>query len=151
MDHSYKVKSFDQLSVTELYELLRLRSEIFVVEQNCVFLDMDNKDQQCQHVLLFADGKLAAYARLVPAGLSFKEVSIGRVITSPRFRGTGLGRKVMQIAIEYCEDHFGKRPIRIGAQCYATPFYRSLGFVEDGEVYDEDGIDHVEMLRPAGL
>ena len=143
----HKIKSFQELNVTELYELLRLRSEVFVVEQNCVFQDMDGKDQQCYHLLLFSGSKLAAYSRLVPAGVSFPEVSIGRVITSPAFRGTGLGKKVMELAIEGCEDLFGAKVIRIGAQTYALPFYTSLGFVRDGELYDEDGIEHVEMIR----
>lgn len=147
MDYTYKIKSFYDLNVIELYELLRLRSEIFVVEQNCVFLDQDNKDQQCNHLLVFSEGKLAAYARIVPPGLSYKEASIGRVVSSDLVRGKGFGHKVMELAIEACEDLFGRTPIRIGAQCYATGFYESLGFQKDGDVYDEDGIDHIEMIR----
>lgn len=149
MNLAHQIKSFKELSAYELYEILRLRSEVFVVEQNCVFLDQDNKDQQCHHVLLFADDQLAAYCRLVPAGVSYSEVSIGRVVSSSAFRGSGLGRKVMQLAIQSCEDLFGKADIRIGAQTYALPFYASLGFVEDGEPYDEDGIEHIEMVRKA--
>jgi ElaA protein len=149
MTLTHQIKFFQDLDVYELYELLRLRSEVFVVEQNCAFLDQDNKDQQCSHVLLYADGKLAAYSRLVPPGLSYQEISIGRVVTSPDFRGTGMGKKVMQIAIQGCEDLFGSADIRIGAQTYALPFYEGLGFVSDGEVYDEDGIAHIEMVRKA--
>jgi ElaA protein len=144
---THKVSSFQELNVNDLYELLRLRSEVFVVEQNCVFLDQDNKDQQCYHLLLFADDKLAAYTRLVPAGLSYREVAIGRVVTSPAFRGSGLGRKVMELSIKSCDELFGAQNIRIGAQTYALPFYQSLGFVAEGELYDEDGIEHIEMLR----
>jgi ElaA protein len=147
MNLTHQIKSFQELDVNELYELLRLRSEVFVLEQNCVFLDQDNKDQQCSHVLVYADGKLAAYSRLVPAGLSYQEISIGRVVTSPDFRGKGLGMKVMEIAIKGCSALFGAEDIRIGAQTYALPFYEALGFVSDGEVYDEDGIEHIEMVR----
>lgn len=149
MDFIHKVRSFQELNVSELYELLRLRSEVFVVEQNCVFLDMDYKDQQCYHVLLFCEGKLAAYSRLVPPGLSYKEVSIGRVISSPAFRGMGMGKKIMELSIQECQEIFGKKDVRIGAQVYATKFYTSLGFVAEGDPYDEDGIAHIEMVRKA--
>jgi ElaA protein len=147
MNLTHKVKAFQYLNAGELYELLRLRSEVFVVEQNCVFLDLDGKDQQCFHLLLFADDTLAAYSRLVPAGLSYSEISIGRVVTSPVFRGSGLGRKVMELAIQSCQELFGPGDIRIGAQTYALPFYTSLDFTPDGEPYDEDGIEHIEMVR----
>jgi ElaA protein len=147
MDLYHKILAFQELNVNELYALLRLRSEVFVLEQNCVFLDQDNKDQKCQHLLLFADGKLAAYSRLVPPGVSYTEISIGRVVTSPEFRGTGLGRKLMELSIEGCQELFGSGDIRIGAQTYALAFYSSLGFVPEGEVYDEDGIEHIEMVR----
>lgn len=147
MNITHIIKPFDQLTVTELYALLRLRSEVFVVEQNCVFLDQDDKDQKCHHVLVYADNKLAAYSRLVPAGLSYTEVSIGRVITSSQARGTGLGRKLMELSIKACNNIFGEQNIRIGAQTYALPFYESLGFIADGDRYDEDGIEHVEMVR----
>lgn len=145
----HTIKSFQELNVDELYELLRLRTEVFVVEQNCAFLDQDNKDQLCHHVMLYADAELAAYCRLVPAGLSYQETSIGRVVTAPDFRGTGLGRKLMEIAIQACTEIFGASDIRIGAQTYALPFYEGLGFVADGELYDEDGIEHIEMIRKA--
>ncbi|WP_255496095.1 GNAT family N-acetyltransferase [Mucilaginibacter sp. FT3.2] len=151
MNITHKLKPFQQLTVNELYDLLRLRSEVFVVEQNCVFLDQDNKDQLCYHLLLFAGDKLAAYCRLVPAGVSYPEISIGRVITSPDFRGSGLGRKVMELAIESCLELFGAVDIRIGAQTYALPFYTSLGFIAEGNVYDEDGIEHIEMVKTSKL
>ena len=149
MNLTHQIKFFNQLNVNELYDLLRLRSEVFVVEQNCVFLDQDNKDQYCYHLLLYADGVLAAYSRLVPAGISYPEVSIGRVISSPGFRGAGLGRIIMALAIQNCHDLFGPAAIRIGAQTYALPFYQSLGFVSEGEPYDEDGIEHIEMMLSA--
>jgi ElaA protein len=149
MEATFICKRFDTLTPFELYEALRLRSEIFVVEQQCVFLDMDNKDQHSHHLLLYQGHALVAYARLVPAGLGFAEMSIGRVVTSGAVRGTGVGKKLMQEAIAAMYGLYGPGPIRIGAQCYARQFYENLGFVQAGEVYDEDGIDHIEMVKPA--
>ena len=145
-------KDFDALTLQELYVLLRLRSEVFVVEQNCVFLDQDNKDQQCHHVLLYTGGTLVAYARLVPLGVSYpSHMSIGRIITSMQVRGTGVGRQLLDTAIDACFRLYGNGPIKIGAQLYARKFYESFGFVQTGEVYDEDGIDHIEMTKAAYL
>jgi ElaA protein len=141
------VKHFKDLSAAELYSIMRLRNEVFIVEQNCVYQDADNKDIYCHHVMLYRDDELVAYARLVPAGLSYDEMSIGRVITSKAVRGTGAGRLLMQSAIDHCYKLYGKGSIRIGAQVYAKQFYASLGFVETGEIYDEDGIDHIQMIK----
>lgn len=149
MNLESRLKSFSQLTNSELYELLRLRSEVFVVEQNCVFLDMDDKDQKCHHLSLYHGEKLAAYCRIVPAGISYAEVAIGRVVSAPAYRGKGLGRKVMEEAIAACKELYGSVPIRLGAQTYALEFYASLGFVAEGETYDEDGIEHIEMVRKA--
>lgn len=140
------LKPFNELTVHQLYQILKLRSAVFVLEQQCLYQDMDDKDQQCHHLMLFEDDQLAAYTRLLPAGLSFDEVSIGRVITNPAFRGKGLARKLMEQSIEGCYHLFGKQPIRIGAQLYLKDFYRSLGFMQQGEMYLEDDIPHVEML-----
>ena len=145
-------KEFDALTLQELYVLLRLRSEVFVVEQNCVFLDQDNKDQQCHHVLLYNTDTLVAYARLMPPGVSYpSHMSIGRIITSMQVRGTGVGRQLLDTAIDACFRLYGNGPIKIGAQLYARKFYESFGFVQTGEVYDEDGIDHIEMTKAAYL
>lgn len=141
------IKPFDAFNPYELYALLRLRSEVFVVEQNCAFLDADNKDQLCHHLLIYHNDLLGAYARLVPPGISYREMSIGRIVTSPTARGTGLGKELMIRATQACYDLFGTGDIRIGAQVYAIPFYKSVGFTPDGEVYDEDGIDHIEMIK----
>lgn len=149
MNLKHILKTFHELSVDELYDLLRLRSEVFVVEQNCVFLDLDDKDQKCFHLLLYQENELVAYTRIVPAGLSYEEVAIGRVVSSPAFRGKGLGRKVMELTLEACYQLFGSCDIRLGAQTYALGFYESLGFKSDGEIYDEDGIEHIEMVRKA--
>jgi len=143
---TFACKKFEELTPVELYAALRLRSEVFVVEQNCVFLDMDNKDQQSLHLLGWQDDLLAAYTRLLPAGVSFREISIGRVVTSPKMRKTGAGKILMQKSIETAYHFFGKNPIRIGAQLYLKQFYESFGFQQSSEIYLEDDIEHIEML-----
>lgn len=141
-------KPFDELSLHELYAIIRLRNEVFVVEQNCVFQDADNKDQQCFHLVGYLNDEPAAYARIVPAGVSYPNyISIGRVITAPSHRLTGIGKILMQQAIEYCYQLLGKQAIKIGAQYHLKNFYESFGFLQSGEVYDEDGIDHIEMTK----
>jgi len=140
-------KTFNDLTVHELYAILRLRSEVFVVEQNCVFQDMDNKDQTSWHLMGWEKDKLVAYTRLIPPGMSYEMASIGRVITLQTARGTGIGKQLMEKSIEEAERLFGKAPIKIGAQLYLREFYQSLGFIQSSDVYDEDGIDHIEMIR----
>ncbi|WP_426484874.1 GNAT family N-acetyltransferase [Flavobacterium sp. 2] len=147
MIFNHTIKSFDEFTNHELYEMLRLRSEVFVVEQNCPYLDLDNKDQQSFHLLYFVNDELAGCTRLLPAGLSYTEIAIGRVVIAPRFRGLGLGKKIMEASIAGCQEKFGEGPIRISAQYHLSKFYQSVGFVEQGEPYDEDGIPHIEMLR----
>lgn len=142
-------KSFVELSSTELYAILRLRNEVFVVEQNCVFQDADNKDQQCMHLMGFVNNELAAYTRLLNVGVAYDKVSIGRVVTSPAYRSEGLGKQLMLKSIEKCNELFGTQEIKIGAQLYLKKFYESFGFVQTNDVYDEDGIDHIEMIKPA--
>ncbi|QNF35688.1 GNAT family N-acetyltransferase [Adhaeribacter swui] len=141
-------KSFADLSPFELYDLLCLRSEVFVVEQNCVFLEMDNKDQACHHLLLYQHNKIAACARLLPPGLYYEQMSIGRIVTGAAARGTGLGKELVTLALAECYRLFGPGPIKIGAQLYAKAFYERFGFVQSGNVYDEDGIDHIHMIKP---
>ncbi len=140
-------KHFKDLSPAELYAVMRLRNEVFVVEQNCVFQDADGKDIFCHHLMLYKGSELAGYARLLPPGLSYEEMSIGRVVTSHKFRKKGLGKILMQLAIENCYRLFGRDNIRIGAQVYAVPFYSAMGFDATGPVYDEDGIDHIHMMK----
>ena len=147
MQLSWVCKSFPELTNNELYDLLRLRSEVFVVEQQCIFLDMDYKDQQSWHLIGYDKNENAAYARLLPPGLAFAEMSIGRVVTSPRARRNGLGRELMLQAISDCRILFGTHPIRIGAQLYLKKFYSSLGFETCSDIYLEDGIEHIEMLK----
>jgi len=144
----WEFKTFDALTAAEVYALLKLRSEVFVVEQNCVFLDMDDKDQMCHHLLGYKGNLLAAYTRIVPMGVSYPDYpSIGRVITSPQARGEGLGKILMEESIQRLFSLYGHVPIKIGAQLYLKKFSESLGFVQCGDVYDEDGIPHLPMLR----
>jgi ElaA protein len=146
MDIKWHYKAFNELLPLEMYKILRLRSEVFVVEQNCVFLDMDNKDEGCLHLMGFAGDELAAYTRLVPPGYIYKEMSIGRVVTSPDHRSRGLGKELMQRSIALCRQHFGDGPVKIGAQYYLLKFYSSLGFKVISDIYLEDGIEHVYMM-----
>lgn len=142
----WKCKPFRDLTVYELYAILRLRNEVFVVEQNCVFQDADNKDQHCYHFCGWDNDIPVAYVRLVPPGVSYTEASIGRVVTSPAYRGSGAGRTLMEKAIANCQMLFGKTNIRIGAQLYLKKFYESLGFVQVSDIYLEDNIEHIEMI-----
>ncbi|WP_255478582.1 GNAT family N-acetyltransferase [Rufibacter sp. XAAS-G3-1] len=148
MDFTIITKAFAGLSPQELYDLLQLRSAVFVVEQNCVFLDPDGLDAPCHHLLFYRGKTLEAYARLVPAGVSYPELSIGRIITSAAVRRTGVGQQLVQKAIEETYRLFGNGPIKIGAQLYAKKFYERFGFVQSSDVYDEDGIDHIKMIKP---
>lgn len=144
---NWTYKSFEQLSPEELYDILRLRSEIFVVEQNCVYLDTDNKDQQSFHLCARLNDALVAYARILPPGLAYEEPSIGRVSTSPSYRKHGAGRILMEKAIEFTSKQFPGHDIKIGAQLYLNKFYSSLGFKQLGDTYIEDGIPHIHMIR----
>ncbi|MBA4196287.1 MAG: GNAT family N-acetyltransferase [Chitinophaga sp.] len=147
MHINWVIKPFENLTVTELYAVLRLRSEVFVVEQNCVFLDIDNKDSFSYHLMGFVENELAAYTRLIDAGKVYDYMSIGRVVTSPKYRKSGIGKVLMQVSIEKCYELFDKAPIKIGAQLYLKKFYESFGFIQSSDVYDEDGIDHIEMIK----
>jgi ElaA protein len=148
MSTQWLLKKFEALTPFELYAILQLRNEVFVVEQNCVFQDADDKDQTSWHLMGMQDDKLVAYTRLVPPGVSYAEPSIGRVVTSPQVRGTGIGKELMQRSIDECYRLFGEQPIKIGAQYYLKQFYGSLGFAQVSEIYLEDGIEHIYMLKP---
>jgi len=142
---NWQYKAFNELTPAELYSILKLRSKVFVVEQNCVYLDTDDKDQFAFHLSGWDNDTLVAYARILPPGLSYSEASIGRVVTDPMHRKTGAGRLLMKHAIEKTFAQFGKGDIKIGAQLYLLQFYGSLGFIKSGAEYLEDGIPHVEM------
>ena len=143
---------FHAMSADTLYRLLRLRSEVFVVEQACVFLDLDGLDQQCLQVLgevVDGDGTVHLHAstRLVPPGVAFAEASIGRVVTAPAARGGGIGHLLIAESVRLIEQLWGPQPIRIGAQAHLEAFYNRHGFVSDNKPYIEDGIPHIEMIR----
>lgn len=140
---------FAQLRVDDLYAALQLRSAVFLVEQNCLFQDMDGNDRQAIHLLGSRAGELLAYARCFPPGIPFAEASIGRIATRRDMRGTGLGHQLVERALELVRTTWGPQPVRIGAQARLKDFYRSHGFVDTGIDYVEDGIDHVEMLWTA--
>lgn len=144
---SWTIKAFSDLSGAELYEILRLRSEVFVVEQECVFLDMDNLDQKAYHLTGRTGDELVACARILPAGTPYEEPSIGRVVSSPRFRRTGAGMELMDEAVKATMKLHGNVAIKIGAQLYLKQFYEKHGFVQCSEMYFEDKIPHIKMIR----
>jgi len=139
--------SFQALDTTRLYGLLRLRSEVFVVEQDCIYQDIDNLDQHARHVLMYVDGVLSGYTRLFGPGQYFERSSIGRVVVSERIRGRSLGRLLMKESLEELYRQYGQVDIEISAQQYLTVFYEELGFQMFGEGYLEDGIPHIRMLK----
>jgi ElaA protein len=141
-------KPYKKLTVDELYELLALRSRVFVVEQQCIFLDMDGLDKQAHHLLGFVDGALVACTRILPSGTAYVEYpSIGRVVTAPEVRGKSYGFLLMQQSAEKLYRLYGNVAIKIGAQLYLKRFYESLGFRQSGEMYLEDGIEHIPMIK----
>ena len=144
---TWAFEPFVKLTLPTLYEVLQLRSEVFVVEQACIFQDLDGADDQATHLLGRSGGQLMAYARCFPAGVKYAEASIGRVITRRSARASGVGHVLMQRAIDAIHSHWSAPPIRIGAQARLEKFYNRHGFVKAGPVYDEDGIDHIEMVR----
>jgi ElaA protein len=142
----WNCKHFDELTAGELYTILQLRNAVFVVEQNCVYQDADNKDQQSYHLMCREGNLLIAYTRILPAGISYVESSIGRVVVLPGARKNGTGKRLMETSIEKLFNLFGRVPIKIGAQLYLKKFYESLGFQQCSDIYLEDGIQHIEML-----
>ena len=141
-------KTFQELTTDELYELMRVRSEVFVVEQNCVYQDLDGDDQQSLHLWLTVGEKVVALARVCPAGTHMEAVSIGRVITTER--GKGYGKQIMLHAIDAAVDHFGATHITIEAQEYAKGFYEGVGFKQSSETFMLDGIPHIQMTWTKG-
>lgn len=147
MSLQFKIKTFQELSIDELYSILQLRSEVFVVEQNCVYQDIDGKDEKALHVIGLFEGKIVAYARLFNAGLYFDSPSIGRVVVKSNFRDLKWGHQLMKNAIQAIESQFASKQITISAQLYLKKFYESHGFKQIGEGYLEDGIPHIRMDR----
>lgn len=149
MNITWYHRHFKELNTTELYQILQLRNEVFIVEQNCPFQDLDDKDLKCYHLMGFDTDtqKVVAYTRIVPAGVSYIEASIGRVVTSSIARKGGIGRQLMQKSIELLEELYGGASIKIGAQLYLKKFYESFGFQQVEEIYLEDGIEHILMIK----
>jgi len=143
----FKIKRFKELSLNELYYVLQLRAEVFVVEQNCVYQDIDGKDEKALHVIGYYNGEIVAYTRIFDKGYYFDETSIGRVVVSPKYRDKKWGYQLMQVSIDAIKEYFNDTKITISAQQYLTKFYQSLGFVQTSEVYLEDDIPHVQMKR----
>lgn len=141
------VKTFNELTTSELYDLLQLRSEVFVVEQDCVYQDIDGKDQKALHVIGEKDNKIVAYTRVFDSGYYFDTPSIGRVVVKETERKFGYGHDIMKVSIETIEKEFSTSAITISAQTYLQKFYESHGFKQIGEGYLEDGIPHIKMIR----
>jgi len=147
MTLTWNYKKFDELDPKELYSILTLRNRVFVVEQNCVYLDTDGMDEGSFHLCGWDGDLLAAYARIIPPGVVYPQASIGRVVSNPDCRKMGAGKLLMLKAIEEIYSHFDVSEIKIGAQLYLESFYSSIGFKKISDVYLEDGIPHIKMLH----
>lgn len=138
-------KKFNELTLEELYEILKLRSEVFVVEQNCIYNDIDGKDLTSSHIMIKENGKIKAYLRALQPGVSYENASLGRVLVSPDARGKEYAKAIVTKGVEYILNNFNTTKITIGAQEYLKNFYSEIGFKPISEVYDEDGIPHLDM------
>ena len=142
----WKIKSFIELSVTELYEILKIRQEVFVVEQTCYYVDADGYDDKAIHLWAEQNGEILAYCRIFDAGIKYQEASIGRVLTNPNYRNLRLGKTLMTFALLTIEARFRAAAVRISAQDYLLKFYAEFGFQDTGKKYLEDNIPHTEMI-----
>ncbi len=146
-EFSWHVKSFDELSLNQLYQILQIRQKVFVVEQACSYIDADGADKKSLHLWAERNGEICAYCRLLPAGMKYTEASIGRVLTSSEYRNIGLGKTLMVLAMQVIETRFATTSIRISAQDYLISFYENLGFQATSKKYFEDQIPHTEMYK----
>ena len=148
IEMTIKCLPFYRLNLDEFYEIMTLRQEVFVVEQNCPYLDADGKDPDAWHLMgLDKDGRLIAYTRILPKGISYKDyIAIGRVVTSPKVRKMGVGKEIMIASLDWCKNYFPNDNIKISAQTYLLDFYKNLGFEPVGEGYLEDDIPHIAMV-----
>ena len=147
MELNWTCQTFRELNVNVLYAILQLRIEVFDLEQNCIYQDADDKDQACHHLCGWDGDRLAAYCRIVPAGLSFDHPSIGRVVTAPDYRRAGLGKQLMEKAIQTTKEQMNDLTIIISAQLYLKRFYESFGFIQISDIYLEDDIQHILMVK----
>lgn len=145
----YWLKEFNELSNTELYKILRLRNDIFIVEQKCPYDDIDGKDIKCLHLFLEDKDKVLGYLRIIPKGISFSQPSIGRVLVRKEYRGKGIARDMMLKAIQFIKKSWNEKEIKISAQVYLKEFYKGLGFISVSDTYLDDGIPHVDMIYNA--
>ncbi|WP_294301042.1 GNAT family N-acetyltransferase [uncultured Chryseobacterium sp.] len=143
----WKIKTFEEFTVPELYAVIKARVDVFVVEQNCPYPDLDNYDQKALHLWAEEDGEVLAYCRIFDKGIKYKETSIGRVLTTEKARGKNLGKQMIAYAVQTIENRFRTSGIRISAQDYLLRFYSGFGFEDTGKKYLEDDIPHTEMLR----
>ncbi len=143
---NWELKKFDDLKVEEIYKILKIRNEVFIVEQQCAYQDCDGKDENSYHLFLQDNDKIIAYLRILKKGVSYDEISIGRVLVHKDYRGKGISRELMLKAINYIEVNLNEKEIKIQAQSYLVNFYRSLGFKEVSNEYLEDNIPHMDML-----
>jgi ElaA protein len=140
------LKKYDELRLNELYELLKLRASVFVVEQDCLYLDLDGKDPRATHILGYQKNNLVAYSRIFRSGaFEKKHARIGRIVIHKQSRRKGIGLELVKKSIAFCKEHFGNQTIKISAQVYLKNFYNQCGFIEKGEIYSEDGIPHFAM------
>ncbi|EJO5347794.1 GNAT family N-acetyltransferase [Clostridium botulinum] len=142
----WKMRKFNELSTEEIYEILRIRNQIFIVEQKCPYEDCDGKDKNAYHLFCMDKGKIISYLRILEKGVSYDEISIGRVLVNENYRGTGLAKKSISKAIDFIENNLNEKSIKIQAQHYLLDFYKSFGFKPISEVYLEDNIPHIDML-----
>lgn len=150
MDLTFRWARLESLTAAELYALIQARESVFVVEQQCAYQEADGLDLHAWHLTVLAQGELAACARVIEPGRKYEEPSIGRVMTLGRFRSLQIGRALVAQAVAFTEDRFPGQGIRIGAQAHLQKFYGAFGFEPVGDTYDEDGILHIDMVRPAG-
>lgn len=143
---NWKIKKFNELNIEEIYKILALRNEVFIVEQECPYLDCDDKDLNSYHLFLRENGEIVSYLRILEKGVSYDEISIGRVAVKKSYRGKGISRKMMLKAIEFIENNLSENTIKIQAQAYLLDFYSSLGFKAVSEEYLEDNIPHIDMI-----
>ncbi|HCN50500.1 MAG TPA: GNAT family N-acetyltransferase [Chryseobacterium sp.] len=143
----WKIKTFEEFTVPELYAVLKARIDVFVIEQNCPYPDLDNYDQKAVHIWAEENGAILAYCRVFDKGIKYEETSIGRVLTTEKARGKSLGKQLIQYAVETIENRFHTPEIRISAQDYLLRFYGGFGFEDTGKKYLEDDIPHTEMIR----
>ncbi len=144
---SSKIQTFEALSINELYAILQLRNEVFIVEQNCPYLDLDDSDQECHHISIYDNDVLVAYSRVFKPGDKYTEACISRVISRQAYRKLGLGKTIVQAAIDFIHSEWNFAPIKISAQLYLQKFYESFGFEVVSETYLEDNIPHIAMLK----